>query len=450
MKKEPVNKFDLEAAFKALDEINVPVVRGIRPNRENLQEKFTKKLVTDILVEDYYDVNDSADLEAAQEDREAEIAKAKLARIEKIVDLEAESEEDLLPSYVGKVIIQCPQCMTLFYKNQEDISKSEENPEVVNINEVCQHCGNSSGYTLIGKVDTVGEEEAEQYDLDAFEDDELNLDFPEGTEETDPEGTGEAASEEENADLDLDLNLEEPEEEEPAEEEVKESLNESAKEDEISEDDVIASRVGPIFVDKDGNCRDKDGNIITEDADEEIEIEEIEDEEEVVEDAVEEILTSVEEVKEVAVEAAEAVLEASEEESLDDIKEVTDAVVEDHFEVSEEEVEDEISEEEIEEIEDSVVEEALNEDAPKIIAIRKPGTKDEVIEVPVVNGYAEYKDENGNMKKVPVAEALTESKTTKQRLTVIEPGYQYKDKDGNLYTLYGEELEEDDTGITYD
>ena len=57
----------------------------------------------------------------AQEEREAEVAKAKLARIEKIVDLDADSEEDLLPSYVGKVIIQCPQCMTLFYKNQEDI-----------------------------------------------------------------------------------------------------------------------------------------------------------------------------------------------------------------------------------------------------------------------------------------------------------------------------------------
>ena len=38
--------------------------------------------------------------------------------------IEAETEEDLLPSYVGKFIIQCPQCMTLFYKNEEDIEKS--------------------------------------------------------------------------------------------------------------------------------------------------------------------------------------------------------------------------------------------------------------------------------------------------------------------------------------
>lgn len=46
-------------------------------------------------------------------------------------------------------------------------------------------------------------------------------------------------------------------------------------------------------------------------------------------------------------------------------------------------------------------------------------------------------------------EDLTEAKTTKQRLIVIEPGYQYKDKDGSIYTLYGDECEEDDTGITY-
>ena len=156
---------------------------------------------------------------------------------------EAESEDDLLPSYVGKVIIQCPQCMTLFYKNQEDIEKSEENPDVVNINETCQHCGNNSGYTLIGKVDQVGEDEAENYDVEDFEEDELNLDFPEGTEEVDPEGTGEGAEEEETNSLDLDLDLEETEgeeehteeESEEDEEEVKESLREAVDEDEIEE-----------------------------------------------------------------------------------------------------------------------------------------------------------------------------------------------------------------------
>lgn len=231
MRKESVQKFDLEAAFKALNEVEIPVVKGIRPNREDLQEKFTRKLVTDVLVEDYYDVGSSEELGQAQEEREAEIAKAKLARIEKIVDLEAETEEDLLPSYVGKFIIQCPQCMTLFYKNEEDIEKSEENPDVVNLNEPCQHCGNSSGYSLIGKVDTVGEDEAAQYDAEDFDENELDLDFDgeeESTEET--EEAAEDVATEDGEDEELDL---EPmdDAEETEEEEVKESLTEEVDKD---------------------------------------------------------------------------------------------------------------------------------------------------------------------------------------------------------------------------
>lgn len=230
MRKESVQTFDLEAAFKALNEVEVPVVKGIRPNREDLHEKFTRsnKLVTDILVEDYFDVSDSAELEQANEEREAEIAKAKLARIEKIVDLEAETEEDLLPSYVGKFIIQCPQCMTLFYKNEEDIERSEETPDVVNLNEPCQHCGNSSGYTLIGKVDQVGEDEASQYDVEDFEENELDLDFDEeeaaeeSTEEDTADETEEVATEGEGEE---ELDLAPIADEDSEEEEVKESLS---------------------------------------------------------------------------------------------------------------------------------------------------------------------------------------------------------------------------------
>ena len=285
MKKESVKKFDLEAAFKALDEIEIPQAKGIKANRVDLKERFRHKSATEILVEDYYDVSSAEDLKDAKEERDGEVAKAKLARIEKIVDLNAESPEELLPSYVGKVIMQCPQCMTLFYKNPEDIEPSEENPEIVNLNEPCQHCGNTSGYTLIGKVGAVTEDEADKYEEAPTKENEneLNLDFGKGTEEADAEGTGEGA-------------------EEMSDEETKETKEESS--DETSSD------------------KDLDLNL------------------------------------------------------------------------------DEIPEEEPE----------------------------------------EKKKE----------ESLKESKATKQRLTVVEPGYQYKDKDGNLYTLYGDELEEDDTGITYD
>jgi hypothetical protein len=218
--KESITKFDLEAAFKALDEIEAPKAGKVKANKPALTEIFSRKSKFDALMEEYYDINDMSDLDDAKEAREAEVAQAKLARIEKIVDLEAESPEDLLPSYVGKFIMQCPQCMTLFYKDPEDVEASEEDPNTVNVSEVCQHCGNEAGYTLIGKVgeatqdemsDFVGEETV---DVTSTDEDEPMSDEP----------TEEATEDEEldlgDLDLDaLDLNLEDSGDEEDSDEE---------------------------------------------------------------------------------------------------------------------------------------------------------------------------------------------------------------------------------------
>ena len=210
--KESVTKFDFESAFKALDEIDIPVAEpGIRANRPALTEIFSRKTKFDSLFEEYYDINNSEELTDAQEAREAEVAKAKLARIEKIVDLDADSPEDLLTSYVGKYIMQCPQCMKLLYKDKEDVVESEEDPLTVNVNEVCQHCGNESGYTLVGKVGEAeaDEEPAEEMPLDDLGDDE-GLEAEENTEEAEAEATEEEDLEELNLD-ELDLNLDEEE-----------------------------------------------------------------------------------------------------------------------------------------------------------------------------------------------------------------------------------------------
>ena len=219
--KERVTKFDLENAFKALDEIAIPKVGGVKSNRPNLKESVKRVDRTSMLVEDYYDLYNREDVNELKEDREAEIASAKLAKIEKIVDLDAESPEDLQPTYVGKTIIQCPQCLTLFYKDPADIVVSEENPDVVNVDEVCQHCGNDSGYTVIGKV---AEEEVPVDELPSEAIPEENE--AEEAEEDIPMADEEPA--EESTDLDLDLEAAPDESvEEESEEEVKESLNET-------------------------------------------------------------------------------------------------------------------------------------------------------------------------------------------------------------------------------
>jgi len=180
--KESVTKFDLESAFKALDEIDFPAVeKGIRANRPALTEIFSHKSKFDALFEEYYDIDSAEGLDDAKAAREAEVAKAKLDRIEKIVDLDADSPEDLLTSYVGKYIMQCPQCMTLFYKDKEDIVEAEDDPSTVNVSEICQHCGNESGYTLIGKVGEAEAESSEELpaDPEMEEPDEAGLEAPE-------------------------------------------------------------------------------------------------------------------------------------------------------------------------------------------------------------------------------------------------------------------------------
>lgn len=248
MAKEPVTKFDLAAAFKALDDIPVPVPRkGIAPNRPNLSEDMKRVSKTDLLLEDYYDVRSQEDLTKAADERNAEIAKAKLARIEKIVDLNAESPEDLLPTYEGKVIIQCPQCMTLFYKDPEDIEHSENaEEEVVNVGEECQHCGNTDGYNLIGKVAPVADDERDQYEGG----DELPAEdeIPDATEDEEP-------ADEENDEAEADNSGEEELEELPVADEAatvedegedveesvasttKTQLNEEADKEALTEDD---------------------------------------------------------------------------------------------------------------------------------------------------------------------------------------------------------------------
>jgi hypothetical protein len=123
--------------------------------------------------------------------------------------------------------------MTLFYKNEEDVVASEDDPSTVNVNEVCQHCGNESGYSLVGKV---GEAEPAAEEAPAEETtDELNLDL-EGGDETPEEGTEEPSEEAGLVDLepdlvDLDLDLEEPAEEEKKEESFTAHTGEALVED---------------------------------------------------------------------------------------------------------------------------------------------------------------------------------------------------------------------------
>ena len=239
MNREKITRFNLDDAFKALDDIEYSKSDKVESN--SLHESFKRVDKTEALMEEYYKISNTRDLEDAKEEREDEIAKAKLAKIEKIVDLDAESPEDLQPSYVGKTIIQCPQCMTLFYKDPSDVVHSEDDPDTVNVGEKCQHCGNEEGYSIIGKVGEVTPEEAEQFEevpeetAEETPAEEPAEELPENESE---EASAEEDSSEENQEEELPKLEEEPAEEEKLtesknilEEQVKNALAEEAEEE---------------------------------------------------------------------------------------------------------------------------------------------------------------------------------------------------------------------------
>lgn len=86
-----------------------------------------------------------------------EVAKAKEVmessneeKEEVIVDVDAETIDELKDSYVGNAILRCPICKTLIYKKPEDVIKGDG--ELYNVDEECPHCHEVKGFELVGQV----------------------------------------------------------------------------------------------------------------------------------------------------------------------------------------------------------------------------------------------------------------------------------------------------------
>ena len=111
-----------------------------------------------------------------------------------IIDLEAEAEEDLKKSYIGKVICDCNVCHSNIFYNKEDIEIDEDG--IVNPEDECPYCMSLDGYTIVGEIkpyeEGVTEEEHEDdvdLDVDLDDDEEaeepIELESEEGEEEDD-------------------------------------------------------------------------------------------------------------------------------------------------------------------------------------------------------------------------------------------------------------------------
>lgn len=70
---------------------------------------------------------------------------------EVVIDPEAETEEDLQKSYMGKVILMCDVCRSMIYKDPAEIVIDEES-QLANVGELCPYCFTGDGYKIVGKV----------------------------------------------------------------------------------------------------------------------------------------------------------------------------------------------------------------------------------------------------------------------------------------------------------
>ena len=126
-----------------------------------LSEAF-KKL--DFLTEEEFSLQDTAGLDDMDQ-----LLKTPATNIANVIDPQAETEDELEDTYIGKVILHCPVCNSMIYKDLEDIVKDDVE-EVVNIGEECPYCYTSEGFKVIGIVSPFEETSEEEEQEDETED----------------------------------------------------------------------------------------------------------------------------------------------------------------------------------------------------------------------------------------------------------------------------------------
>lgn len=94
-------------------------------------------------------INDEEEVKKAKE--EVEKSEKDDDEYEQIVDVDAESIDELKDSYVGNVILVCEDCLTPRFIKPELLKKDEETG-LYNVGEACPHCGSEKGYKAEGQV----------------------------------------------------------------------------------------------------------------------------------------------------------------------------------------------------------------------------------------------------------------------------------------------------------
>ena len=102
-----------------------------------------------------------------------------------IVDLDAETEEEIKDSYVGDVILSCPVCRTNLFKATDEVTVEDE-AELCCVGDPCPICGQEDGFKVIGKVapfEEVKDEEETEVEVET-EPDEAEVEVKEKVKES--------------------------------------------------------------------------------------------------------------------------------------------------------------------------------------------------------------------------------------------------------------------------
>lgn len=100
-----------------------------------------ESLNEDIFSVDHDGINELSDFMSSDVDDEEKIS---------IIDMDAETEDDLQDSYVGKIICDCNVCHSHVFKDKDQITIDEEG--VVDIEDDCPYCGEHNGFVIIGEI----------------------------------------------------------------------------------------------------------------------------------------------------------------------------------------------------------------------------------------------------------------------------------------------------------
>lgn len=114
-----------------------------------LTEAF-KKL--DILDEAAFDLNSDSEIDDARDF----LTDITIDDSIDIIDPDAESEDEVGESFIGKVILECNVCHSKIFEDEEDISIDEES-NAVNVGTECPYCFSVDGYSIIGQVAPMGQ-----------------------------------------------------------------------------------------------------------------------------------------------------------------------------------------------------------------------------------------------------------------------------------------------------